>query len=366
MNFKAIEFLRTIASLGVVWVHLWAGSFSKMPLNFCGLDVYKAISFVGNGVDFFFVISGFLMYLALCSRKLTLNSYFYFVKKRFYRIAPLYYCAILIYFVYYKFVDHRDIGWNAVLINASFLNNHFGINIAYTFWSMAVEWLFYLIIPLLFVFEDHKRQMWIFWTLEVVSLIRLYQIESLQVLHTVPNMPMPFFVEFGWGILMAMILTKNNWKDKFVVKQTWLNLCFGFGLLYLGRIMRMTQVVEWAGEFRIVVKMMSGPILTFGFAFIMFMLIQEHGIFSIFVEHRVFQFLGKCSYGIYLWHVLIIELTKGLFDINGGPGALVLAFLLVVGLSIILSWLTYELIEKLYFKSKFSNKYNDEKLYLNE
>lgn len=357
MNFKPIEFLRTFASLGVVWVHLWAGSFNKMPLVVNGLDVYKAISFVGNGVDFFFVISGFLMYLALYTEELTLNSYLFFIKKRFLRIAPLYYCAILTYFVYYRMLNYNDIGWNAVFINASFLNNHFGINIAYTFWSLAVEWFFYLIIPVIFLFKNQRHQIWVFCILEFISFFRLYQFESGNVLHTVPNMPMPFFMEFGWGILIGMILTKANWKDKIVLKQSWINLCLGFGVLYLGRVMRMTEVVEWAGDYKIIFKMMSGPVLTFGFALIMFMMIRDRGIFSIFVEHRIFQFLGKCSYGIYLWHVLIIACTKGLFDINGGPIALILAFIMVAGLSIILSWFTYEFIEKLYFKSKFSSKY---------
>ncbi len=106
---------------------------------------------------------------------------------------------------------------------------------------------------------------------------------------------------------------------------------------------------------------MSGPIMTFGFALIMFMLIRDKGIFSNFVEHRIFQFLGKCSYGIYLWHVFAIELTKGFFDTQGGPISLILAFFMVAALSIMLSWITYETIEKLYFKSNLSNKHNIQK-----
>ena len=106
---------------------------------------------------------------------------------------------------------------------------------------------------------------------------------------------------------------------------------------------------------------MSGPIMTFGFAQIMFMLIRDKGVFSNFVEHRLFQFLGKCSYGIYLWHLLIIEITKGLFNAQGGPVSLLIAFFMVAVLSIMLSWINYETIEKLNFKSNLSNKHNIEK-----
>jgi peptidoglycan/LPS O-acetylase OafA/YrhL len=38
MNFKAIEFLRPFAALGVVLIHVWAFSFNAMPLNVFGLD----------------------------------------------------------------------------------------------------------------------------------------------------------------------------------------------------------------------------------------------------------------------------------------------------------------------------------------
>jgi peptidoglycan/LPS O-acetylase OafA/YrhL len=299
--------------------------------------------------------------MALYKRSLTGSNYFYFIKKRLFRIAPLYYVAILSYFFYFEFVGHIDIGWKAVLINATFLNNHFGINIAYTFWSLAVEWLFYLIIPCLFIFKDHRRQMWVFWTLMVLSFIRLYQVESTKILFSLPQMPMPLFMEFGWGILMAMILTKPNWKEKLELKQSWKNLFIGLLILYTGRLLRFTQVVESVGSFGIVFKIFSGPLLTFGFALIMFMLIRQKGIFSNFVEHWIFQFLGKCSYGIYLWHVLVIELTKRYFDTQGGPVSLLIAFFMVAALSIMLSWITYENIEKFYFKSNLSNKHKIEK-----
>lgn len=357
MNFKAIEFLRTFAALGVVWIHVWAFSFGAMPLNVFGIDVLKMISFIGNGVDFFFVISGFLMYLALYKKPLTGSNYFFFIKKRFFRIAPLYYLTIITYFFYFNIFENSQLPWKSVLIDALFLNNHFGVNIAYPFWSLAVEWLFYLIVPFLFIFSDSKRRNWTFVILILLSLVRLVQVELTEVLFVVPNMPLPLFMEFGWGILIGMVLTQPEWKEKFIIKQSWPNLFLGFGILYLGRLMRLTQIVEMTGEYRIILKVLSGPIMTFGFAFIMYMLISGNGVFSKFTEHRVFQFLGKCSYGIYLWHVLIIELTKGYFNTQGGVIYLLLANVIVVGAATLLSWITYELVEKLYFRSNLSNKF---------
>jgi peptidoglycan/LPS O-acetylase OafA/YrhL len=357
MNFKAIEFLRTFAALGVVWIHVWEFPFKAMSHNIVGVDVLKMISFVGNGVDFFFVISGFLMYLALYKKPLTVSNYFFFVKKRFFRIAPLYYLAIITYFFYFNIFESSHLSWKAVIVDAIFLNNHYGVNIAYSFWSLAVEWLFYLIVPFLFIFSDKKRRIWTFVILIVLSVVRLVQVELSEVLFVVPNMPLPLFMEFGWGVLIGMVLTNPEWKEQLRIKQSWLNLFVGFGILYIGRLMRLTQIVEMAGEYRIILKVLSGPVMTFGFAFIMYMLISSSGIFSKFTEHRIFQFLGKCSYGIYLWHVLIIELTEGCFYTQGGVIYLLLAYVIVVGAATLLSWITYELVEKLYFRSNLSNKF---------
>jgi peptidoglycan/LPS O-acetylase OafA/YrhL len=361
MNFKAIEFLRTFAALGVVWVHVWAFSFGAMPLNVFGIDVFKMISFVGNGVDFFFVISGFLMYLALYKKPLSVSNYFFFIKKRFFRIAPLYYLTIITYFFYFNIFENSQLPLKAVLIDALFLNNHFGVNIAYPFWSLAVEWLFYLIVPFLFIFSDNKRRNWTFVMLILLSLVRLVQVELTEVLFVVPNMPLPLFMEFGWGILMGMVLTNPAWEEKLRIKQSWLNLLLGFGILYLGRLMRLTQIVEIAGDYGIILKVFSGPLMTFGFAFIMYMLIGSNGVFSNFTEHRVFQFLGKCSYGIYLWHVLIIELSRDFFTRKDVVVYLFIYYGLVLGATILLSWGTYEYVEKLYFRSSLSHKYKIEK-----
>ena len=356
MKFRPIEFFRTFSALGVVWIHSWI-LFQNPSLSLGKIDFFKLISFVGNGVDFFFVISGFLMYLALQKKEFSLINYAYFVKKRFLRIAPLYYISILVYFLVFNFLQNQDISFKDVVIDALFLNNHFKVNIAYTFWSLAVEWLFYLIIPFLFIFRSRKTQFYTFLLICLVSIVRLYQVEASSKLFLTPDMPLPLFIEFGWGILIGMIITNDAWKLKFQVKQSWLNLLIGFGILYFGRVMRLTELVENAGSFAIFLKVLSGPVMTFGFAYIMWMLIGSIGKFNGFVEHRFFQFMGRLSFGIYIWHVLILSIIPWT-HLNAHlptPIAMILTFVMVSALTTLLSWLTYELLEKRYFNSIHSN-----------
>lgn len=352
---KPIEFLRTFAALGVVWIHVWT-YFQNKPLKIASLDLYKAVSFVGNGVDFFFVISGFLMFLALQNKDFSTETYWTFIKKRFFRIAPLYYVSILVYFSVFNFFLNHQVSLKSLLINALFLNNYFKDNIAYTFWSLAVEWGFYLIVPFLFIFKDLKKRLITFSLLLIVSFIRLFQLEWNTELFLTPDMPFPLFIEFGCGILIGFILTNEKWKTSIRINQTWLNLFIGFFILYAGRLMRLTEVVQHTGQFSILFKVFSGSVLTFGFAYIMYMFISNHGKFSKFVEHGFFQFLGRLSYGIYLWHVLFISFLPFLFKSTDGPYVMIIAFLLVSLCSVGLSWITYEVIEKRYFASTLSSK----------
>jgi peptidoglycan/LPS O-acetylase OafA/YrhL len=352
---KPIEFLRTFSAVGVVWIHVWS-YFQNTSLNITSIDFYKVISFIGNGVDFFFVISGFLMYLALQNKQFSVQTYVHFIKKRFLRIAPLYYLSIVVYFLVLNSMNQGSISWKDMLIDALFLNNHFNVNIAYTYWSLAVEWLFYLIIPFLFYFNDFRRRVYTFLVLVVISFIRLIQVESNTELFLTPNMPLPLFMEFGWGILVGMIMTNSKLKERIRIKQSWLNLFIGFSILYFGRVIRLTEVVEMSGQFSIVFKVLSGPIMTLGFAYIMLMLIHSNGIFTKFVESKIFQHLGKLSYGIYLWHVLVLSFLPYFFEPDSGPYVMFGAFILVASISTLLAYITYQLVEKPYFNSSLSNK----------
>jgi peptidoglycan/LPS O-acetylase OafA/YrhL len=355
LNYRPIEFLRTFSSLGVVWIHVWT-YFNNVQLKFFGIDFFKAISFVGNGVDFFFVISGFLMFLAWNNKYFSAKNYWRFMVKRLFRIVPLYYLSILIYYFVFTLIKHKEIHWSSILINATFLNNYFNVNIAHTYWSLAVEWIFYLIIPFLFIFKDKKKRFFTFIVFLIIALFRLTQVEMSSELFLTPNMPIPLFFEFGWGMLIGMVMTNHSWNERIVLKQSWSNLIIGFSILYFGRFIRLTEVIQLTGDFGIILKVLSGPVMTFGFAYVMFMLISSKGIFSKFVEHQLFQFTGRLSYGIYLWHLLILSFLDIFFKPTSGPLVMFMAFLIVIFFSTFFAYCTYHLVEKPYFKSKLSSK----------
>src|ERR1700709_1576922 len=86
-----IQILRFFAALAVVAFHAWGAAPDgfKVPDN----AIAFALSHGGHGVDLFFVISGFIIFYATHSAKLTPAE---FLRRRVERIVPLYFFVIFI------------------------------------------------------------------------------------------------------------------------------------------------------------------------------------------------------------------------------------------------------------------------------
>lgn len=126
--------------------------FSHSPLKIHRIDVG------GTGVEFFFVLSGFLIggvLFNLLEKQLGFTKTLYqFWVSRWFRILPLYYLVLICKFV---FLD-SSIGFN-ILYYIFFLQNQFyGIQYLEVSWSLVIEEWFYIFTPLLlfFIHRNHK------------------------------------------------------------------------------------------------------------------------------------------------------------------------------------------------------------------
>jgi exopolysaccharide production protein ExoZ len=82
---RPIQYLRALAAMMIVWVH----SLYIIPGTVERLGVPN---FGGNGVDLFFVISGFIMVVTTVGKKVTPQRFFL---RRIIRVVPLYWLATL-------------------------------------------------------------------------------------------------------------------------------------------------------------------------------------------------------------------------------------------------------------------------------
>ena len=139
-----IDALRGIAILGVMAVHCYLMTSPDGPVGFMAQSGQR-------GVQLFYIVSAFTLCASLDARSEPISNYFL---RRFFRIAPLFYFAVLINlalrFISPELSSQRDLPASSVLLGVLFLNGlqPLAINgVIAGGWSIAVETTFYAILP---------------------------------------------------------------------------------------------------------------------------------------------------------------------------------------------------------------------------
>jgi peptidoglycan/LPS O-acetylase OafA/YrhL len=147
----ALDGLRAVAVLLVLWTHVPVGSFGAHH------EIAKGIVRPGYlGVDLFFVLSGFLITRILVSDRDAGAPLRWFWARRFLRIFPIYYLLLAVLW----FVE-RGPEWPwcaAYLGNYRFVVAPADASSLRHTWSLAIEEHFYLVWPLVvYAFRDQRR-----------------------------------------------------------------------------------------------------------------------------------------------------------------------------------------------------------------
>lgn len=143
---EELDALRGIAALSVVIYH-----FTTRYQALYGFDIEPLLSFpLGKyGVQLFFVVSGFVIFLTLNACK----HPFDFVVSRFARLYPVYWVAVLLTFscVSYFGLSGRELSVKHGLINLSMLQGYLGIpDVDGVYWTLKWELAFYFWMLLVF------------------------------------------------------------------------------------------------------------------------------------------------------------------------------------------------------------------------
>jgi len=155
-----IDAARGWAFLGVLTFH----TFARAPVKNYFI---QSLAASGNyGVQLFFIASSLTLFMSLESRRTRDDRPItYFFIRRFFRIAPLFYCGIVFYLIAWG-TGPRDfaptgIHPHQIVLTALFLHGWWpdAINsVVPGGWSIAVEMNFYLLLPLLFLLLTTLRR----------------------------------------------------------------------------------------------------------------------------------------------------------------------------------------------------------------
>ena len=364
VHFKNLDGLRFIAAFVVILFH--SGLINDYYKG-NAVNIYKSYFTRGSGVgvDLFFSLSGFLITFLLLKEieKTATVSVKTFYLKRILRIWPLYFglgvLGILLGPIILNKINPAsalmtaDQNWINMFFLCTFTVN-FQINSVFmntgvigTFWSVCIEEQFYILwAPLIKWFKGNL----------LIFLLVITMIGVVCAATMTPVIAYYFtlcrFLNFGIGALAAWVYYKEQ-KENTTIFPRWMFLpsvqilVIALSLLYLFNVG--TSGIGTRAEFFI------NPIASM---YVILIAIQPNAVLNL--ENRMFRYLGKISYGIYMFHPFCVQITARIaakFLPILGDTLYYFFWLLPLGSVIIVAALSYEIFEKpfLKIKDKYSN-----------
>ncbi|MCM0083370.1 acyltransferase [Geomonas sp. Red32] len=305
---KQLDAIRTFGVFSVFYVHFVSTHLPK-PTIF-GHDIYLG----STALDAFFVMSGYLITgLLLKGRKdyeagiVSRGTAFKeFYVRRSLRIFPIFYLTLAIGYLLDIPPVRDSIGWHASYLSNLYLSDHgWELGSVTHFWSLAVEEQFYLLWPLVILLTPKR---WLpavlVAAMGVAPLYRLYCMESgtneiLPFVHALGNIDL-----LAMGGVLAYLKMYRKSRPEAIAKVMSFCLWVGGSLFLLDAVL---MTFEMAGRFAIFSRTLEGMCFcwafnkaTDGFT----------GRLGAFLEWKPFLFLGKISYGLYLYHNFVPYVAK--------------------------------------------------------
>jgi peptidoglycan/LPS O-acetylase OafA/YrhL len=351
---------RAISMFGVCWWHAWIHT--KNPSLYLNVgfstNLERWLVPFGNGVDFFFVLSGFCICLALhktaaATRKP--SGYARFIFDRWRRLSPAFYVVCLVTAATLAAIA-EPITWKDLAAHLTWL---FGVwpgvaLLATSFWSLQIECQFYLLAPFLLHGTTRRLRIGIILVLIAVSLAWNYHLHSTPdgiPRSSLSNLPL-FFSAFGWGMVVAELWLNPppaflRWNGGLVFVASCIIAFFGRGAMS-------TEAFQGLGVAGTLAKTLGYPTMTFGFAAMLASTLNGVGVVNTFLSSALMQWFGRHSYSMYLWHWWPCLWIGHAFYAHLGRslGAHYLTFVATVAVCMPLSWLTFRYCEARYFRRK--------------
>ncbi len=306
--FSQLDGLRFIAILAVMQCH-WI----RTPLPATGF----------SGVNLFYVISGFLITRILLMSKED-NKGLGISLKRFYirrtlRIFPIYYLSILVLFILNIPGARQDIYWlitytfniKLVLLNAYVHGENYGFYAH--FWSLCVEEQFYFLFPILILLIPKAyMKRFLIGVICIGFFTRFFLMFQSNRSFETGLLP-DCLDSFGLGALLAFYILNEPEALKKIMMN---NLIFIISMI--SYIALVVIDYECFSIFNPVYCLLD----RFLFSLCCFWIVgkaslgMHKGLMKGFLENKAVVYLGKISYGIYVYHVFVEEfLNHALYPI---------------------------------------------------
>lgn len=337
-KYEYIDSLRGIAVLLVICSHVALMSPSSGVIPY-GLYFFMERGI--HGVQLFFIVSAFTLTLSYYNRRGEKNELKSFFIRRFFRIAPMYYLAIIYFtvaiFLGFSFSDFdlSKIPSKGFISSLLFVNGLFPAWInSYVpgGWSITVEFMFYFILPFIcrIITNVNRSLLFVYLTMLVASILNTVldgsSFDKYDFLYYYLPNQLPVF---ALGIFAYWFIREGVEKIK-----------------TMNVLLLATTVFCYSFIFPFPFHMQ------YSLVFLILLLVLSKKPYKFF-SNRILATVGKCSFSMYLIHFAILGLL-GQYGISYFLEAnsfsiavldLALMFLFISITAFVISYLTYKFIE---------------------
>jgi len=311
--FPNLDGLRFFSFFSVYLFHVYLLLFDKYRPSGAGYGITKFLFQNGEvGVNFFFVLSGFLItYLLIEEKKFTGQIHVgKFYIRRVLRIWPLFYLCLAFGLLIYPVIKKMTGGELFHVANPwtyfFFLNNfdfmvHGAPAIISVLWSVAIEEQFYLVWPVILFLTPFKKYKYVFFIIILASLVfRMIHHDNERVLqfHTLAVVG-----DMALGGLLAYYSIFNAGFRRRIVEMPRAGIFVIYGLAIVILLFRKAIFPGY---------LMVFERLFIGIIFGLIILEQNFSDRSLFKmkNYRRISKMGTYTYGLYCLHVIAMTFTE--------------------------------------------------------
>ena len=362
--FPGLNGLRFFAALAVIITHV---ELLKDQLHIENYWSNKIIFNLGGlGVYFFFVLSGFLItYLLLAEKEKGEISVKKFYMRRILRIWPLYYLIVILAFFIFPHIEYLHLPW----LQSHFYENYWQQFFLFVFmlpnlalamhpaiphagqlWSIGVEEQFYIVWPWVIKKSNNLvKNLVLIGSIIVVAkiiVVFLYKSHSDSEVFTIVKLLL------AMSKIECMVIGSIGAYFTFFKKIDLNSLVYN----KITQILSLTFIpvlILFTPDF-----LQDGIHLAFSVLFLIIILNVAFNDRSILTfKHKIFYHLGSISYGIYMYHMVVVvgvlQIFSSIFkDNKNGLTSNICYYVFSILITVCVSYISYHYFEKIFLKAK--------------
>lgn len=329
--------IRAIAAILVVLSHV------SLKTSQLGFPKNEGIKMAAYGVTMFFVLSGYLITTLLLKEndktgKISLRKFYI---RRIFRIWPIYYLIFIVALAWSLF-NQKPVKADSIFFYSFLMANVpfvFGGTIApiVQLWSVGVEEQFYLFWP--WLFRREKRLPYLMLGIFILLLSLKIVLRILENGQWYSFVGVIEFQSMSLGGLAAWAIHKKRQFIQVLYNPLLQLVCWFILLISVYQPIHIFSIFD--GEL-------------YAFIFLVIIVnVSTNPKAIIKLDQPIMNWLGRISYGIYVYHMFAIIIVFNLVEhrLSTSFGSLLIVYLLVVATTLIVAHLSYQ-----YFESWFLSK----------